>query len=262
MKCCVIANERAEHQKSWGGAFAAGMRRHGWGVVVNQPGSEDLLVKWSVRDVMGHAKRAKARGAQVVILERGYLGDRMHEWTSVSLGGELNGRARFGPCRDNGERFRSIASLAPWQDGNRAIILGQCPGDMSVQGWNVVDTYLATNDELVQRGWDVLYRPHPVDPVLVPGVPMQDPKEVPIEAAFEGCGLAFTISSNSAVDALLAGVPTVAVDDRSMAWEVTTRGLDPIQIPREKWAHHLAWKQWRRSEIEAGDAWAALMEAA
>lgn len=258
MKCCVVANEKAEHQRSWGGAFAEGMRRHGWEVEIGRDvsGNYDMLVQWGVRNQMRIAQ-ARNDGAKVVILERGYLGDRMRKYTSVSLGGGLNGRATFGPCQDDGQRFRSIARLEPWQDSKRAIILGQCPGDMSVKGMNLSEIYTNAASRCRDLGWSVDYRPHPLRPAPVQGVRNVD-HTIPITEALKGYGMAITINSNSGVDALLAGVPTVALDEGSMAWEVAAHEIGVAKKPREKWAHHLAWKQWTREEIERGDAWAAL----
>ena len=66
-----------------------------------------------------------------------------------------------------------------------------------------------------------------------------------------------TFNSNSGVDAVLAGVPTVAVDQGAMAWAVT--GRDPtVQPPtpdRSTWAAELAWCQWTLDEIKKGVAW-------
>ncbi|MDP0495697.1 MAG: hypothetical protein Q7Q73_05765, partial [Verrucomicrobiota bacterium JB024] len=100
-------------------------------------------------------------------------------------------------------------------------------------------------------------RPHPLRPVGLPGIPTQD-TQAHKEPDFTDCGLAVTISSNSGVLSVLSGIPTVALDDRSMAWGVTARDYEAVTPDRTQWAHHLAWKQWTRDEIANGDAWDAL----
>src|SRR5690606_28831613 len=80
------------HQHTWGGAFGKGLEKHGWTVTYGSATRAcDLLVLWGVRR-RDWIARQKAAGGEVCILERGYLGDRFF-WTSVSFGGELNGRA-------------------------------------------------------------------------------------------------------------------------------------------------------------------------
>ena len=254
-KVCAIRG-RASHQTRWGSAFGDGIKRHGFEVVdanKNDIPRCDVFVVWGTRN-RHMINAAKNQGAQVVILERGYLGDRF-EWTSVSLGGELNNRAQFGPCMDNGQRFRSIAQLEEWQTPtNRALIIGQVETDMSVQRMKVRDIYKDAAEVLRGQGFEVFYRPHPLGRLAIPELATTSPN-VPIHEALNGMGLAFTINSNGGVDALLAGVPTVAIDRGSMAWGVAAKQIEVQRNPREEWAAHLAWKQWREDEIRKGLTW-------
>ena len=122
MKAIVVASPRAEHQTSWGGVFADGLRRHGWEVdILNRMKPADLLVLWGVRNSAA-IEMQKAQGGEVCILERGYLGDRF-KWASVSFGGKLNNRAEFRGVSSDPSRFAANFGhlMQPWrrQTGRR-----------------------------------------------------------------------------------------------------------------------------------------------
>jgi hypothetical protein len=68
-----------------------------------------------------------------------------------------------------------------------------------------------------------------------------------------------TLNSSVAVDAILAGVPTVTMDVGAMTWDVTSH--HPAEVtkpPRLPWLHWLAWTQWSHDEIREGK-WAHLL---
>jgi hypothetical protein len=255
MRAQLLTNPRAgNHCCIWREAFAKGLERHGWKVrhTESYDGPTDLLVMWGAkrRDV---AERARKEGADVCILERGYLGDRFN-WTSVSFGGGLNGRAQF---RINPQVFdrcrwqRQVPHYpSAWreEDGGRALIMGQVPGDQSIRGMDFSKWVTDTTAELSRLGYQPRHRPHPGDrrgfrsPVI------------PLEADLASADLVVTWNSNSAVDAVLAGVPTVAMDRGSMAWPVTAHeiGKAIIRPDRSEWLARLAWKQYSLQEMESG----------
>lgn len=252
MKTAFIVATRAEHHTTWGGAFKAGLERHGWRVEMGEIyRPADLAVFWGVRRV-GSIATQRNRGA-VCILERGYIGNR-HEWTSVSFGGGLNGRGRFyGPFDDKSRWERNFAHLMkPWRrsDGY-ALVLGQVPTDMSLVGTDGPKFWRHAQEELGRKGFEVRFRPHPLADRRAP------PKDGPsIEQDLAGARFAVAWNSNSTVDAVLAGVPSITMDEGAMAWPVTGHSLDEPPTPdREEWAHALAWKQWRLDEMKTGFCW-------
>jgi len=252
---CIIANERAEHQVSWGGAFAEGLKRHGWRITVqSHPGPCDLLVVWGVRRTEAMAAQ-RASGGQVVVLERGYLGDRF-EWTSVSFGGGLNGRAEFrGPFTDASRWERHFAHLMqPWRprDDGDVLIMGQVDGDAALAGVDIHAFYREAKMRYFAAGFNPRFRPHPQ---MVKRARRTDSR--PLAEDLAAARAVVSWNSNSAVDAVLAGVPTVAMDRGSMAYDVTghTLGEMPPTPDRTAWAHALAWKQWARDEMASGACW-------
>lgn len=259
MRAVIVAI--APHQNVWAAAFAAGLKRHG--IVADIRGATatcDLLVMWGIRNKRA-IEEQKAHGGDVCILERGYLGDRFH-WTSVSFGGGLNGRGQFRGVRDDPTRFEINFGhmMQPWQDRDGpALLIGQVPGDMSLEGHDIDQWYRDVAAALRGAGRKVLFRPHPLATERGFRPPKLDGVEIVggrLSDVLTRCGTVITFNSNTGVESVLAGVPTMTADMGAMAWDVTTH--DPhekIMPPRERWAARLAWMQWTLDEMESGACW-------
>ena len=208
-------------------------------------------------------KPLRDKGHEVLVFERGYLGNRS-KWISVAWNG-LNGRADFRlPERVTADRFNQHFALKPWKQGGECIIIaGQVRGDASLQGRDLTAWYeeMAVTLERL-HGLPVFFKQHPASN----GRPNK--RFTPRLPEFEGnmadaCKVARCIvswNSNAAVDAVISGCPAMAFDEGSMAWDVTSH--DPSQIitpPREDWAARLAWCQWTTEEIAAGAFWPRLL---
>lgn len=203
----------------------------------------------------------RGQGADVLVMERGYLGDRF-SWTSLGWNG-LNGYADFGNVpQDGGKRFEKYHGhlMKPWKtDGDYVLVIGQVPGDASLKGQNMLPWYCKT---AVQAGRNfnlpVVFRPHPM--AMRKGLRMNIPSvrlhTGELSHALERAAVCVTFNSNTAVDAVLAGVPTVALDRGTMAYSICSHDLgQPLVRPdRWRWASELAWKQWSIDEIRSGDA--------
>ena len=103
-----------------------------------------------------------------------------------------------------------------------------------------------------------VFRPHPlayrrggVRPVA--GTTLRDGS---LAEELQRAAVVITFNSNTAVESVLAGVPTITMDPGSMAWDMTSHAIDdPLVTPeRERWAATLAWRQWTLAEIESGAA--------
>lgn len=253
MKAVLVASARSEHQNKWATSFGRGLRKHGWDVkIASRPSPADLLVLWGVR-ARDRIEKQKKAGGEVCILERGYLGDRF-SWTSVSFGGGLNGHGRFYGPFDDSSRFNANFTMRDWQDRKGyALILGQVPRDMSLDGLEPEHIWQSAYKKLSDQGWDVRFRPHPLAPQVNIGAM---PAGGTLEDALAGAAFVVTINSNSGVDAVINGVPTVALDDRSMAWSVSGHTVSPPPMPdRARWASGLAWCQYTSDEMESGFCW-------
>jgi hypothetical protein len=209
-----------------------------------------------------------AKGHPVLVVERGYVGDRFH-WTSLGWNG-LNGKA----VRPDGRLLFPKACgirwahhfaggyLQSWQDNTKgyALVLGQVPSDMSVKNVNLRSFYARTVAQLKALGHEVRFRPHPKAQHFFPRNVTVTDCTSSLEDDLNDAKFAVTWNSNSAVDAVLAGVPCVTFDQGSMAWGVTSHSLEePVTMPsRDDWVSWLAWQQWAPEELANGYAWQTL----
>ena len=248
--------------------MAAGFARHGVAVAVSREDvsiAADLAVMWSVRwpTVIGDYR---ARRRPFLVMERAFLGDQL---AAVSLGYTgLKGRADF--CNEDvpDDRWQRFAGLMqPWRydDAGYVLVVGQVPSDTAVAGTNIGHWAQQTiyHVRSLLPDVEVVYRPHPAD--LTPRLPNGARiSEGPLAADLAGAAVAVTFNSTVGVDAALAGVPVVAMDEGSMAWPVAAHQvsqhslLEQPEPDREEWGERLAYTQWAHAEISAGDAWARL----
>lgn len=245
-------------------AMADGLARHGLAPVRRAAGDWapcDVAIVWAHRDADLHAMQ-RAAGAHYLVMERGHIGDlaMRRAWTSLGFDG-LNGRATRPDLADPDRFERHFGHLLrPWRaEGDYLLLMGQVPGDAAVAGTDIERWYAETAERIaLTAGLPVVYRPHPMaGPVRdVPGTLRLEGR---LDGALDGAAAVATWNSNSAVDAVLAGVPTWACDAGSMAWAVA--GHDLAQLPprpdRSEWAARLAWCQWTLGEMADGTAWEA-----
>lgn len=190
-------------------------------------------------------------GFDVLVFERGYIGDRF-SWTSLAWNG-LNGRGIAPVIDDGGERFNARHEpLSPSNPhGRYVLICGQVPGDASLQGRDLNPWYEEQAGKYADH--DIVFRPHPL------GARRGAIQELngaitstrSLGEDLEGASLVVTYNSNAGVDALLAGKPVCCDNEGSMVWGVKLED-------REQWAHRLAWRQWTLDEISSGFALEAL----
>jgi hypothetical protein len=224
----------------------------------------DLAVCWGVHHEAIFAGQ-RTHGGRVLVMERAYLGDRTH-WVSMGYDG-LNGRAQFYTEDVPSDRAAAHWShaLRPWRDGGHyALLLGQVPGDAAVRGLQLEAWVRDIARALVARGYLVVFRPHPQarQTIHAPALLVQARRDRSLDEELAEAAVAVTWNSNAGVDAVLAGVPTVALDEGSMAWPVTSHAIqaDPVRPDRRRWLERLAYCQWTPDEIAHGDAWAHLRQ--
>lgn len=256
MQVTIVANTNAPHQVQHQEALAEGLAVHGVDVFKAQrsPLKTKIVACWGWR--LG--KKLRMAGHDVLVMERGYLGDRF-KWSSLAFNG-LNGRGTFAKApNDGGARFDSHFSLAPWHTGgDYVLVMGQVPGDASLQGRDLMPWYeQACRNAAYKYGLPVMFRQHPM--AIKCGykqtVKRFESSAGSLDEALSRAALVITYNSNVAVDAVIAGVPAIAVDKGSMAWNVVGHSIGEKLMPdRQNWAHELAWKQWQLSEIANGSA--------
>lgn len=209
----------------------------------------------------------KARGKDVVILETGYIfrGSGEDNYYAAGLNG-LNGRADFRNKNSNPDRLSDLISkglrIKPWREtGTHILLCGQVPWDASVDHIDFLKWTAVTADVLYRAtGRPVVYRPHPLAKTPAPpGTTLSVNKSV--EEDLEDCWCVVTFNSNSGLDAVLNGIPVVAMDEGSMAMPVATNigSIDAPKMPdRIQWLSDIAYAQWTPQEMREGETWAHL----
>lgn len=259
MEVTIYASPNSPHQVQHQAALAAGLRELGHTPILTHraPAQTQVVACWGWRAGALH----REAGKDVLVMERGYLGDRF-AWTSLAWNG-LNGRATFPPApADDGERFeRHFGPLAPWRTNHRdghILIVGQVPGDASLQGRDLEPWYADMADRALRLGFEPVFRQHPV--AIKQGIRQGPPgirKHVgPLADALANAAQVVTYNSNTGVDAAVAGVPVYVDNEGSMAWPVGGQLVGDLEHApdRTAWAHRLAWRQWTLAEIADGTA--------
>lgn len=240
---------RVPHQVRCAEAVRAGVEAIGGRARIGAAPVTKQVACWGWRA----GQQLRAAGHDVLVMERGYLGDRF-EWYSLGWNG-LNGRAEFRSPAVSG-RFAANFTLQPWRDGDHILIAGQVPGDMSLQGRNLLPWYRDVATQARQWGMRIVFRRHPE-------VAKRGFQAAPYGAHLSTgslledlarAHLCITWNSNTAVDAVVAGVPAVTMDQGSMAWDVTGHAvMDRLLPDRDAWADRVASCQWKLDEIASGE---------
>ena len=243
---------RATHQLDAMIALGAGLARHGVHIDIS-PATDsakraDFIAWWG--DKVPAVLRDKPR----LILEAGYINGRSGDYVKdrlrfVSVGWNgLHGCADPGPLDCPPDRWEAIGvKLRPWRtEGNYILICDQHPGD-SVSPGNRSWWVAALDEAEPDMRLSSIYRPHP----------LMANDMGPLSQSLRDAAMCVTWSSTAALEAVCLGVPTVALNRGSMAWEVTSHSVSepPYLGEREQWAYNLAYRQWTHDELKDGSAW-------
>jgi hypothetical protein len=235
-----------------------GFKRHGIQAEILSPEAVepcDLAVCWGVK-----RPTCLRSGRRALVLERGYVGDRFY-WTSAGFD-DLNGRADFCNATVPSDRWKLHFNeyLKPWRaksNSDKVLLIGQVIGDASLRGVNIKQWYRTQVRKLKDLGYHVIFRNHPKElyRTVVSGVDEYDHGN--LSETLDKVKFVVTYNSNVAVDAVLAGVPTVTMDRGSMAYDVTSHVLTPLpgRFDRIPWVWQLAYTQWSTQEITSGEMW-------
>lgn len=255
----LLALRRHGHRYWAGHALRRGVERCGLETITgryDEPTDADVAVIWGWKQskVISACQQG---GQQLLVLERGFIQPR-HAWISLTWNG-LNGRGQFPTANDNGARWRQhfATRLQPWRTspGDYVLLIGQVPGDAALHG-ACIETWLnETAKKLLDMGHRVRFRPHPLH-----RLPSPAGAEYSTSSLTEDLGRAdrcVVYNSTTAVEAVLAGVPTVVCDIGAAAWPMASHDVaqELVRPDRAAWCHDLSWRQWRASELKDGGAW-------
>lgn len=208
-------------------------------------------------------KELRDAGHNVLVLERGYIGDRFN-YTSLGWNG-LNGFATFPeyPC-DDGVRFGAQGGkIKPWRaSGGYGLILGQVRGDASLRGQNIQNWYEQTAQQMRDMGMTVYFRAHPHHR----GRGYFGIQNAPnilgtLQESLSGAHMTACYNSNSALDSILEGIPCYVGDEGTVAYKLCMKDISKLYKPeREKAVYKYAYYQWDKDEIASGLPLRRLME--
>lgn len=221
---------------------------------------KSVPVSWPRGEIM---RRQKQAGGRTVVIDSGYLRRGMAPDSYYMVGFDgINGWADFRNKGMPSDRWDALGvELKPWRKpGENVILCGQVPWDASVQaidmlGW-LPDTARAIRERTQRR---IIYRPHPAareHPAQVAGC---ETSTRPLAEDLANAHCLVCYNSNSAVEAIIGGIPAIVLGIGAMSEAVAERSLGNIERPRmpdrERWAHDLAYCQWQPQEMAQGKAW-------
>lgn len=206
-------------------------------------------------------------GRNLLIIETPILRDLPSWWLHYRVGFDhVHGGGRFHAGRPPSDRAAALGLLpAPWRTGDGPVVVaGQLPGDFSLDGVDTTEWVVDVASYLERiSARQVVIRPHPADTrtdwrQLVGALDVEVSVQ-PLAADLVRAGAWVSFTSGSAVDAVLAGVPSVSLARANLAWDVSAHSLSALDRPwtgdRTAWLAGLAYSQWTRSEIRDGTCW-------
>jgi len=143
------------------------------------------------------------------------------------------------------DRWRRLGiEFDDWKlSGRFALMLSQHPNDYGAPSQTIWDS----TRKLLEALYKVRERPHP----LV----AQSPRSLAED--LRDAHMAVTWTSTAAVEAVIAGVPTVALHPMCIASPVCSQTFDDpyFRGDRRQWAYNLMYRQWKLNEIADGSMW-------
>lgn len=253
-------------------AMAAGARACGdeasliAGFALPPFGSADVGVAYG----WGHPKMFdayRARGGASVYVDLGW-------WDRKPVGRELggfhkvvvNGREPVLGARNYpSDRFDAFGlKIAPWrQEGRHVVLAGMSAKSAHTRGYGPQEWELRALDAIRQAtNLPVLYKPKPSWLAASPIPDTVFAQGMTIEQALVDAWALVTLHSNTAVDALLAGVPVHVAEGVAAGFSTPLADLERPRYPegRAQLMANIAYAQWSVPEIASGACWAHLKE--
>jgi hypothetical protein len=248
------------NSKSWPVLLQHGIESRGDSARFSQqPDDSDVHFFWGLKRRWG--KQAMTNKKRCVIIERAYLGDRFL-WLAFGFN-DLNGYADF--CNkdvppDRWEKYWAN-QLQPWKPEKKelALVIGQKYGDASLRGTTAHDWARSAVKEARKHYKKVIYRHHPLERHRL-RIPEVENSGLDLAADLARADVVVTFSSNTGVDAIMAGVPVIAYNKGSMVYDIAAHSFaEPLyRGDRNEWGRRIAYAQWLPQELKDGTAWAHL----
>ena len=245
---------------------------------------------WKDRDAPHHNVKRDivARAPRFIVLETPLIGrSRVEEvmsddWYRIGLDGFLQDTGKFHDGSDHSasrweklSQDLAISVKPPVNNPEGPITIAlQLPGDASLRGasieaWcvescrtirSLTQRPILIRLPQLERAW------HPVlrEAAALPDIELQMGSFDNLIPTLESSYCTVTYTSGLAIDSLLSGYPTIAMNPGNFAFPIASNSLSDINginCPvREQWLWNLAHCQWHISEIQEGLPWRQLRE--
>jgi hypothetical protein len=202
----------------------------------------------------------KHTGRRLIMIEAAFV--KRGEYHQIGWGG-FAGNADFNADGVDSERWNKIGvKVRPWTKSKHGhiVVMGQLGRDVQVQDTDHYAWVRGTVSALESAGQRVLFKPHPKEKdVSVYGVRKGNIHKGSMADALAGAKSVVTWNSTSAVDAIISGIPAVAMCSSSIAKDIAGNTLrsaiNPSYPSRRQFFNMLGYAQWTMQEIENGDPW-------
>lgn len=153
-------------------------------------------------------------------------------------------------------RFNRLGlTIRPWRtSGEEIIVAGSTSKACREHGLRFQEWETKMVRRLQGLGKRVVYRPKPNDRLASP-IKGAELDRRPISEALENCHAWVTHHSNSAIDALLAGVPVHCETGAASHFSNPLDDIGALKEGREQFLYDVAWLQWTLEEMRSGEAW-------
>lgn len=152
--------------------------------------------------------------------------------------------------------------VLPWNDKGREIVIaGSSRKAAAEHGFKYMEWETQAARSFHGCGYPVVYRPKPKDKDAVPIIGLGFDTR-PLDESFRSARALVTHHSNSAIDALMAGVPVHCAAGAAAAFSVPLAEIvQATRLPgRAEFLADVAWLEWSVAEMESGAAWMHLKE--
>jgi hypothetical protein len=160
------------------------------------------------------------------------------------------------------ERLQALGvAVQSWKGGREIVVAGSSAKAAADHSLGYMGWEMSAVKRLRALGLPVAYRPKPGDPGARP-IEGAEYDTRPLADALASAAGWVTHHSNSAIDALAAGVPVHCALGAAAAFSVPLEqiGSAPRLEGREQFLADVAWLQWSLDEIRRGEAWAHLKD--
>lgn len=152
--------------------------------------------------------------------------------------------------------------VRPWREGGDTIVIAGSTAKACIDhGVPYRQWEIEAAARLQDCGKRIVYRPKPSDPNKAP-IPGAEYDDGPLQDTFKRACCVVTHHSNTAIDALVEGVPVHCEVGAAAAFSVPLEtAANPERLEgREQFIADVSWLNWSVQEMERGEAWAHMKE--